>query len=383
LFVAASLFGAIVAVPLANASVFSDVRDGVPYLEAIEGLKSQSVMKGFDDGTFHPDGTMTRAELTKLLVTMKFDPDGATECGVQEDMFSDVPTRAWYFRSVCIAKEKGLVKGHEDGSFEPAKTVTVGEAAMMIGAAFGMEKKNADPWFRPGMEYLAQRGALPESVRHAMQSVTRGEVAEMLWRLQQGNGADQSSGIGAYLVASCTSREDDVVSGVNMQEVRRTWLQWVNDLRKEYGLPAYAQSRQLQRTANVWSQAAVTKGTMTHKRAGQAAYYDYARMTDWFADLGLEFQKEQGMTFTENIGWGYFDCSRDDCTEEFIDAVRSTFNFYLSEKNKDVRPHWNSLVNPHFRKTGIGIAVDEAAGKYYLTTHYGTRITSDPAPVCP
>ena len=39
-------------------------------------------------------------------------------------------------------------------------------------------------------------------------------------------------------------------------------------------------------------------------------------------------------------------------------------------------------MNPLFRKIGLGVTVNPETGRYYLTVHYGTEITSDPPPVC-
>ena len=106
-------------------------------------------------------------------------------------------------------------------------------------------------------------------------------------------------------------------------------------------------------------------------------------MVDWFADLDLRFKNISRITFTENIGYGYYNCKYSDCTGALIQAVKSTFNFFMSEKGRAYAPHYDSIVNPHYRQIGLGIALDASSKKYYLTVHYGTEIISDPDPVCP
>lgn len=185
------------------------------------------------------------------------------------------------------------------------------------------------------------------------------------------------------LSLSCVPSQDEIIQGVDLTEVRRIWLNWINAERKMEGLKPYALDSQLNRTATIWSQTSRDRGVMSHKREGQTAYYDYPFITKWFSGLGVTFRNAQRMTYSESIGYGPYSCSGEVCTQKLIRAMRSTFNFYMKEKGKAYRPHYNSIVNPTFGIIGIGIAVDPKSKRYYLTTHYGTAITSHPAPVCP
>lgn len=119
---------------------------------------------------------------------------------------------------------------------------------------------------------------------------------------------------------------------------------------------------------------------MEHKRASNQTYYDYSAIQSWFMDLGLAFENIGGVTFTENIGRGPYECSAVDCTDAFISAIRSTFDFYMGEESREYRPHFNSIVNPSFTIMGMGVAVQD--GQYYITTHFATKITSSPPRLC-
>ncbi len=147
------------------------------------------------------------------------------------------------------------------------------------------------------------------------------------------------------------------------------------------GLRPYVINEYLNATASNWSTFSVLRGTIDHRRSPKAAYYDYGAIEKWFAGKGLEFANVGGKTFTENIGWGPFRCPESDCTGPLIDATRSTFDFFLSEKGSN-GAHYRSLVNPQFTQIGIGVALSPTQGRYYLTVHYGTEVTSDPAPLC-
>jgi uncharacterized protein YkwD len=121
---------------------------------------------------------------------------------------------------------------------------------------------------------------------------------------------------------------------------------------------------------------------MDHKRYAGSPYYDYAAIEKWFARWGITFKNINHATFTENIGWGVYKCRAKDCTSTMIRAIRTTFDYYLSEKGKKDSAHYRSIMNPNFRIAGVGIAVNQAQGRYYLTVHYATGFTEEPSSLC-
>ena len=145
-------------------------------------------------------------------------------------------------------------------------------------------------------------------------------------------------------------------------------------------MSAYVHDEQLDRTALIWSEYGRSEGKMTHTRPGTTAYYDYYAILNWFADLGLTFTSVGGYTFTENIGRGPYSCSADDCTDELLDAIEYTFDYYMSEAGSSYRPHYNSIMNSEFQKIGFGLVVSDSS--YFMTIHYATEITSSVAPAC-
>lgn len=172
--------------------------------------------------------------------------------------------------------------------------------------------------------------------------------------------------------ADCTTIKTQVPPRVDMQIVRDTWLGWVNDARKEKGLAPYTLDDTLNHTAGNWAFYSAKRGSIDHKRAIGAPYYDYKAIEKWFDHFGVTFTNIAGKTFTENIGWGVYKC-KGDCTTSLTKSIRSTFDFYMGEKQKQDRPHYNSIMNPQFTKIGIGIAVDRR-GKYFIAVHYGTQV---------
>lgn len=180
----------------------------------------------------------------------------------------------------------------------------------------------------------------------------------------------------------CKQSEADMPANINMDIVRSTWLAWTNAARSENGLNPYSYDAALNRTSTIWAQYSKNRGYINHKRPTQAAYYDYKIIEAWFKNLGVEFKNVNRITFSESINWGIYQCSESDCTDTFIKSMRTGFDFFMSEKGKKYKPHYDSIMNSEFQKIGLGIAIDKASDKYYLTVHYGTEITSGAAKQC-
>jgi uncharacterized protein YkwD len=235
-------------------------------------------------------------------------------------------------------------------------------------------------WYSEYIEAMADLKYIPPSFSYPAQPVTRGEMAEMIWRVLEKK-SDQQSVTADKLANPCYPLGENVPSNIDMSRVRSTWLDWYNGVRSADGLAAYIYNDQLNRTAIAWSEESKIKGYMDHKRNVGDSYYDYNNILNWFKNLGLEFKNISRVTFTENIGWGPYRCSKADCTDDLISDIKTTFDFYMAEKGTASSAHYDSVMNKYFKEIGLGIAIDEKSGKYYLTVHYATEITSNPLPI--
>ena len=164
---------------------------------------------------------------------------------------------------------------------------------------------------------------------------------------------------------------------INYGRVEQTWLDWNNDLRKDLGLSGYTIDTRLSTTALAWSQQAQSQKSITHKRSKKDWYYNYKGIERWFANRGITFKNINRVTFSESIWYGGYNCKSEDCTDTLIKSIRSTYDMYLREKNRKSRPHYNALINKHFRVMGLWVVVDEKAKTYYLTVHYGTEVIGE------
>ena len=100
-----------------HAPVFPDQED-IRFDSAISILKTFDMLHGKEDGAFHPQDTLTRAELCQLLAE-------ALNCmmPVNESPYSDVANDAWYAPAVIAMTNMGLVNGAGKGEFHPEEVV--------------------------------------------------------------------------------------------------------------------------------------------------------------------------------------------------------------------------------------------------------------------
>ena len=106
--------------------MFSDVSDS-PFADAINTLAVYGLVSGYEDGTFHPEETITRAEFASMVAS-------ALDLRVPEqNYFSDVAADAWYADGVNAMAAKGFFAG--DGSvFRPDDTITYEEMVTVLSS---------------------------------------------------------------------------------------------------------------------------------------------------------------------------------------------------------------------------------------------------------
>jgi len=169
-------------------AAFPDVGGSTPYHEAISSLASKGVVEGYADGSFRPDTLVNRAELLKILLESRGEfAEGGSHC------FPDV-NKEWFAPYVCAAEEEGIVGGYPDGTFKPEKVVNFVEAAKIFSLAYGQNIQPGSEWYEPYARALDSSNAIPPSIEKLDAPLTRGEMAEMMWRLAEGKIDEESRG---------------------------------------------------------------------------------------------------------------------------------------------------------------------------------------------
>ena len=110
---------------------FPDIQDhwGAEY---ITKAAERGLFTGFEDGTFRPNGTVTRGQFVTVLWRMAGKPAPTEPCP-----FEDVAADAWYADGVAWAHEKGYVNGRTETTFDPDGSISRQEAMKILFAYNG------------------------------------------------------------------------------------------------------------------------------------------------------------------------------------------------------------------------------------------------------
>lgn len=104
---------------------YSDVKAGDWFNNAVSTLSKAGIIAGYEDGSFKPNGYITRAEFATIAARF-FD---VTYNG--KDLFPDISGH-WAKDYINQAANKGFVNGYEDGTFKPDRNITRAEAVTLV-----------------------------------------------------------------------------------------------------------------------------------------------------------------------------------------------------------------------------------------------------------
>lgn len=99
-------------------------------------------MRGYPDGSFRGDGNITRAEFASMLVQY-MSAKGLTLTAASSRSFGDVARNGdvWFADAVYTLADGGIINGYEDGTFRPDNSVTRAEAVVMLNRFFGRDEE--------------------------------------------------------------------------------------------------------------------------------------------------------------------------------------------------------------------------------------------------
>jgi hypothetical protein len=103
-------------------------------------------------------------------------------------MFSDVRYDDWFAQDVCEAMTHDIVHGYADGTFKPNHVITFVEAAKIATRVFALDVRRDGPpdenWYVAYAQRLSELRAIPPTIKTFTQPITRGEMAEIVFRLK-------------------------------------------------------------------------------------------------------------------------------------------------------------------------------------------------------
>lgn len=165
----------------------------------IEALAAKGILTGVSENKFNPNASITRAEIAAMF-TRGFNLQASTS-----QSFEDVRGDKWYNNVISAASESGLLQGTGGNRFEPDRSLTREEMAVIITRVLQMKGKlptlatsedailasfkdedQAAAWSRNALAICIQAGLLkgmPDQTLKANKELTRAEAAIVLSRL--------------------------------------------------------------------------------------------------------------------------------------------------------------------------------------------------------
>lgn len=178
---------------------------GHPAEAEIRAMYEAEGLRGFPDGTFRPDYTLTRSSYAAVVAALdrqRLITAGATRCPTAR--FSDVPSDYWAASAIARAAELGFLCGFPDGTFRPRESLTREQLLVSIVAGLRLrttsrgnlsrfeDAREVSSWARERVEVASTVGLLANSALLAhgggerrlrpRETATRAEAASFLAR---------------------------------------------------------------------------------------------------------------------------------------------------------------------------------------------------------
>jgi len=105
--------------------------------DAAKDLGKYGIMGGFPDGSLRLEQNVTRAQMTKMLVTTM----GYEESEIGGfNPFSDVPATHWAKNYIAFSYNQHIIGGFGNGTFKPEDNVTTNQAIKMVVCMLSYDK---------------------------------------------------------------------------------------------------------------------------------------------------------------------------------------------------------------------------------------------------
>ena len=124
-------------------AAYTDQAD-ITATEAVDTLAALNIMTGDTDGSFRPNDTVTRAEMCRMIYSIRNQgKSDASAYAKMQTTFTDVGESAWFSGYVKYCQSVGIVSGRSKTIFDPNAKVTGVEAALMCLRVMGYDPAKA------------------------------------------------------------------------------------------------------------------------------------------------------------------------------------------------------------------------------------------------
>ena len=123
-------------------AAFTDQADIKVDDEVVNTLVSLGVVQGFEDGSFQPNGTVTRAQMAKMIYVLRTGNSDASAYNDDKTSFTDINGH-WARGYIKYCQSLGIIAGKSNTIFAPNANVTAQEAAKMLLVTLGYDPQKA------------------------------------------------------------------------------------------------------------------------------------------------------------------------------------------------------------------------------------------------
>ena len=266
----------------AGAKDFTD-NSKINYEEAVEVMSTLGVVGGYTDGTFKPQGTLTRGAAAKIICNLILGTTTADALTADAAPYKDVATTNVFAPYIAYCAKEGIISGYADGTFRPGNTLTGYAFMKMLLGALGLQA-DKEGYTGPNWSISVAKRALSKDV--ALDNGLKGEF----------NGAKAATREEACLYAlnmlkagtfSYPNDNTVIVGNVSVS----TSAKAVQDKNKPYyetvfkNLFAHSTSDAFGRPATRWDYKGVKIGT--YAKTPDLTYVGSQKINDIYADLNM------------------------------------------------------------------------------------------------
>ena len=225
----------------AGAASYSDQAD-IKATTAVDMLSSLGVIQGYDDGSFKPNTTVTRAQMAKMIFTiMNGGNDNASAYASLPTAFTDLPTAAWAQGYVRYLQNTGIIAGKSATKFAPNDTVTGLEAAKMVLVAAGYNAEKAGltgaAWAQNTMKYGQLNNLFEDVDADLNAALPRQYAAQILYNALDMKRVVWSNDINDFKNATDVSGEKTI--GEKYMDLYKTTAAQLTSVKKTSGKDTY------------------------------------------------------------------------------------------------------------------------------------------------
>ena len=163
-------------------AAFTDQADFAVKTDVVDTLVQLGVINGYTDGSFKPNGTVTRAEMAKMIYVLRTGNSDASAYNDDKTSFTDIGSH-WARGYIKYCQSLGIIAGKSNTKFCPNDKVTAQEAAKMLLVTLGYDAAKAGltgPSWAAKTNALADENGLLEDVNTSFTAACPRQYAAQL-----------------------------------------------------------------------------------------------------------------------------------------------------------------------------------------------------------